>query len=136
MAYAQTVGCYHYVFDDLRTLLARASPDRSGDRLAGLAAGTEEERVAARMALADVPLSRFLDEPIVAYDTDEVTRLILDGHDAAALAPVASMTVGAFRNWLLSDAATAQALQELAPGLTPEMVAAVPKLMRNQDLIA
>src|SRR4051794_32172085 len=87
------------------TLLARASPDRSGDRLAGLAAGTEEERVAARMALADVPLSRFLDEPIVAYDTDEVTRLILDAHDAAALAPVASMTVGAFRNWLLSDAA-------------------------------
>jgi ethanolamine ammonia-lyase large subunit len=136
MSYIASVGQHRYVFDNLRTLLARASPDRSGDRLAGLAAGTEEERVAARMALADVPLSRFLDEPIVAYDTDEVTRLILDGHDAAALAPVASMTVGAFRNWLLSDAATAQALQELAPGLTPEMVAAVSKLMRNQDLIA
>src|SRR3954454_24942236 len=100
MAYAQTVGCHHYVFDDLRTLLARASPDRSGDRLAGLAAGTEEKRVGARMALADVPLSRFLDEPIVAYETDEVTRLILDGHDATAFAPVASMTVGSFRNWL------------------------------------
>ena len=136
MSYIASVGQHRYVFDNLRTLLARASPDRSGDRLAGLAAGTEEERVAARMALADVPLSRFLDEPIVAYDTDEVTRLILDGHDAAAFAPVASMTVGAFRNWLLSDAATAQALQELAPGLTPEMAAAVSKLMRNQDLIA
>ena len=136
MAYAQNVGCHRYVFDDLRTLLARASPDRSGDHLAGLAARTEEERAAARMALADVPLSRFVDEPIVAYETDEVTRLILDGHDAAALAPVTAMTVGAFRDWLLSDAATTQALQELAPGLTPEMAAAVSKLMRNQDLIA
>ena len=90
MAYAQTVGCHHYVFDDLRTLLARASPDRSGDRLAGLAAGTEEERVAARMALSNVPLRRFLDEPVVASETDEVTALILDSHDAAAFAPVAS----------------------------------------------
>src|SRR3954453_24053339 len=136
MAYAQTVGCHHYVFDDLRTLLARASPDRSGDRLAGLAAGTEEERIAARMALSNVPLRRFLDEPVVASETDEVTALILDSHDAAAFAPVASMTVGAFRDWLLSDAATTEALQKLAPGLTPEMAAAVSKLMRNQDLIA
>jgi len=136
MAYAQTVGCHHYVFDDLRTLLARASPDRSGDRLAGLAAGTEEERVAARMALSNVALRRFLDEPVVASETDEVTALILDSHDAAAFAPVASMTVGAFRDWLLSDAATTEALEKLALGVTPEMAAAASKLMRNQDLIA
>src|SRR3954451_13621204 len=106
MAYAQTVGCHHYVFDDLRTLLARASPDRSGDRLAGLAAGTEEERVAARMGLADVPLRRFLAEPVVPGEIDAFTRLILESHDAAAFAPVAALTVGAFRDWLLSDAAT------------------------------
>src|SRR3954451_10550103 len=136
MAYAQTVGCHHYVFDDLRTLLARASPDRSGDRLAGLAAGTEEERVAARMALSNVPLRRFLDEPVVASETDEVTSLILDSHDAAAFAPVASMTVGAFRDWLLSDAATTEALEKLALGVTAEMAAAASELMRNQDLIA
>jgi ethanolamine ammonia-lyase large subunit len=136
MAYAASAGRHRYVFDDLRALLARASPDRSGDRLAGLAADTEEERVAARMALADAPLSRFLDEPVVAGETDEVTRLILDGHDAAAFAPVAALTVGSLRDWLLSDAATTEALQKLAPGLTPEMAAAVSKLMRNQDLIA
>ena len=116
MAYAASAGRHRYVFDDLRALLARASPDRSGDRLAGLAADTEEERVAARMALADAPLSRFLDEPVVAYETDEVTRLILDSHDAAAFAPVASLTVGAFRDWLLSDAATAEALAETRAG--------------------
>src|SRR4051812_26600202 len=123
MAYAASAGRHRYVFDDLRALLARASPDRSGDRLAGLAADTEEERVAARMALADAPLSRFLDEPVVAGETDEVTRLILDGHDAAAFAPVAALTVGSLRDWLLSDAATTEALQKLAPGLTPEMAA-------------
>src|SRR3954452_13166347 len=136
MSYTASVSHYRYVFDDLRTLLARASPDRSGDRLAGLAADSEEERVAARLALADVPLKQFLNEPVVAYETDEVTRLILDSHDVGAFAPVAAMTVGAFRDWLLSDAATAEALQSLASGLTPEMAAAVSKLMRNQDLIA
>jgi len=129
MAYAQTVGRHRYVFGDLRTLLARASPDRSGDRLAGLAASAEEERVAARLALANVPLSRFLNEPVIPYEVDEVTRLILGSHDAAAFAPVAAMTVGAFRDWLLSDAAASQVLQELAPGVTPEMAAAVSKLM-------
>src|SRR3954470_10782981 len=121
---------------NLRVLLARASPGRSGDRLAGLAAGTEEARVAARMALADVPLRRFLAEPIVPGEIDAVTRLILESHDAAAFAPVAALTVGAFRDWLLSDAATADALERLAPRLTSEMAAAVSKLMRNQDLIA
>ena len=94
MSYTASVGHRRYVFNDLCTLLARASPDRSGDRLAGLAADSEEERVAARMALADVPLKRFLNEPVVAYETDEVTRLILDSHNAEAFAPVAAMTVG------------------------------------------
>ncbi|WP_404383179.1 ethanolamine ammonia-lyase subunit EutB [Caenispirillum salinarum] len=133
---AATHRSTRYVFDDLKTLLARASPHRSGDALAGVAAASDEERVAARMALADVPLARFLDEALVPYEDDEVTRLILDLHDADAFQPVRSMTVGAFRDWLLSDAATPEALAALRPGLTPEMAAAVSKLMRNQDLIA
>jgi ethanolamine ammonia-lyase large subunit len=136
MPFTQTLGSTRYVFDDLKTLLARASPDRSGDRLAGLAAKSGEERVAARMALADLPLSTFLDDPLVAYEKDEVTRLIHDTHDVAAFVPVRAMTLGAFRDWLLSDEATEETLAVIAPGLTPEMAAAVSKLMRNQDLIA
>ncbi|MGZ5960176.1 MAG: ethanolamine ammonia-lyase subunit EutB, partial [Rhizomicrobium sp.] len=136
MPYAQTLGATRYVFDDLKTLLARASPDRSGDRLAGLAAQSGEERVAARMALADLPLSTFLDNALVPYEGDEVTRLIHDTHDAAAFVPVRALTAGAFRDWLLSDEATAKTMAVIAPGLTPEMAAAVSKLMRNQDLIA
>ncbi len=136
MPYAQAVGTTRYVFDDLKTILARASPDRSGDRLAGLTARSGEERVAARMALAELPLSTFLDEALVPYADDEVTRLIHDTHDAKAFAPVKSLTVGSFRDWLLSDEASTTALAALAPGLTPEMTAAVSKLMRNQDLIA
>ncbi|MDO8408770.1 MAG: ethanolamine ammonia-lyase subunit EutB [Phenylobacterium sp.] len=124
-----------WTYPDLKTLMAKASPLRSGDVLAGLAAETAEENVLAKMSLADVPLKRFLAEPLVPYDEDEVTRLILDSHDAAAFAPVSHMTVGQFRDWLLSDAADTAALAQLAPGLTPEMVAAVSKLMRNQDLI-
>ena len=116
--------------------MARATPARSGDRLAGIAAGSAEERVAARMALADLPLRRFLDEALVPYEADEVTRLVLDTHDAAAFAPLAHLTVGGLRDFLLSDAATPEALSALAPGVTPEMAAAVSKLMRNQDLIA
>jgi ethanolamine ammonia-lyase large subunit len=134
MAYRRNIGGTTYVFDDLKTLLARASPDRSGDRLAGLAASSGEERVAARMALADLPLTEFLDHPLV--DDDAVTSLIHETHDAAAFAPVKALTVGGFRDWLLSDEATSEALAALSPGLTPEMVAAVSKLMRNQDLIA
>ncbi|MBS0408866.1 MAG: ethanolamine ammonia-lyase subunit EutB [Proteobacteria bacterium] len=122
-------------FPDLKTLMAKASPLRSGDALAGLSAGSLEESVAARMALADVPLKRFLAEPLVDYDTDEVTRLICDTHDAGVFAPIAALTVGDFRDFLLSDAADAPTLAALAPGLTPEMVAAVCKIMRNQDLI-
>jgi ethanolamine ammonia-lyase large subunit len=136
VAFAQTIGTTRYVFDDLKTLLARASPDRSGDRLAGVAAGSAEERVAARMALADVPLPEIAKTDLVPYETDEVTRLIHDGRDAAAFAPVASMTVGEFRDHLLAHETDATALAALAPGLTPEMAAAVSKLMRNQDLIA
>jgi ethanolamine ammonia-lyase large subunit len=125
----------NYRFGDLRTLLAKATPPRSGDMLAGIAATSGEENIAARMALADVPLQRFLNEALVPYETDEVTRLIIDGHDAASFAAVSSMTVGELRDWLLSDRATADVLARLCRGLTPEMAAAVSKLMRNQDLI-
>ncbi|WP_334175519.1 ethanolamine ammonia-lyase subunit EutB [Pseudoxanthobacter sp.] len=134
--YSIILGGERHVFPDLRTVMAAASPARSGDSLAGLAAETNEKRVAARMVLADVPLDRFLSEALIPYESDEVTRLIIDSHDAAALAPVRSLTVGAFRDWLLSYAATPATLAALAPGLTPEMVAAVSKLMRNHDLIA
>ncbi len=120
---------------DLRTLLAHASPLRSGDQLAGVAAHTQEERVRAQMELADTALTRFLEEPVVPYETDEVTRLIVDTHDAAAFAPVRGLSVGQFREWLLAYETDAAALTALAPGLTPEMVAAVSKLMSNQDLV-
>jgi len=136
MAYRHIIGARTYVFADLQTLLARASPPRSGDVLAGVAAATYEERVAAQYALADVPLRNFLHEPLVPYEQDEVTRLILDSHDAAAFAPISHFTVGQLRDWLLTEAVDTAALQGLAPGLTPEMVAAVSKLLRNQELIA
>jgi len=134
--YASTLGRVRYAFPELKAVLAAASPPRSGDLLAGLAAGSMEERVAARYVLADVPLARFLEETVVPYESDEVTRLILDGHDRAAFARVSAMTVGGFREWLLSDEAEAASLSALSAGLTPEMAAAVSKLMRNQDLIA
>jgi ethanolamine ammonia-lyase large subunit len=135
MAYAHAVGAHRFAFPDLRTLLAKAGPMRSGDLLAGVAADSEAERMAAKMALADLPLRRFLEEPVIAPDDDEVSRLILSQHDEAAFAPIAHLTVGEFRNWLLSDATTEQTLRDLTWGLTPEMVAAVSKLMRNQDLV-
>ena len=135
MVYRSVINATSYRFEDLRDLLAKATPPRSGDRLAGIAAGSAEEMVAARMALADLPLRQFLNETVVPYEDDEVTRLIADGHDAAAFAAVSSLTVGGFRDWLLSDAADAATLAALARGITPEMAAAVSKLMRNQDLI-
>ncbi|MGE0310285.1 MAG: ethanolamine ammonia-lyase subunit EutB [Lautropia sp.] len=135
MRYRTTLAGNGFQFPDLRTVLAKASPDRSGDHLAGIAAGSALERMAARHVLADLPLAHVLQEPVVPYESDDITRLVLDTHDAAAFAPVRALTVGGFRNWLLSDAADADALARLAPGLTPEMVAAVSKLMRNQDLI-
>jgi ethanolamine ammonia-lyase large subunit len=135
MVYRRTLDATTYVFADLRDLLAKATPPRSGDRLAGIAAESAEQMIAARIALADVPLKQFLHEAVVPYEDDEITRLIVDTHDRAAFAPVASLTVGAFRDWLLSDAATTDVLGNLARGITPEMAAAVSKLMRNQDLI-
>jgi ethanolamine ammonia-lyase large subunit len=134
-SYRHTVGRQTYGFRDLKDLMAKATPLRSGDVLAGVAAHSAQERAAAQMALAAVPLRTFLNEALVPYESDEVTRLILDSHDAKAFAPVAHLTVGDFRNWLLSDAADTAALQALAQGVTPEMAAAVSKLMRNQDLI-
>ena len=135
MGYRVAIGTRSYLFSDLKELMAKATPPRSGDRLAGLAAESMEEMMAARMALADLPLRTFLHEALIPYETDEVTRLIVDGHDAAAFAPVAALTVGEFRDWLCSEVATTEALMKLAPGITPEMAAAVSKLMRNQDLI-
>ena len=135
MGFAHTVGGTRHLFPDLRRLLACATPFRSGDALAGLAAASAAERVAAQRALADLPLRHFLDEAVIPYEDDEVTRLILDRHDAAAFAPVAHLTVGGFRDWLLGEA-DAAALTALAPGLTREMVAAVSKISRLQDLVA
>ncbi len=135
MAYRHTIAATTYVFESLRDLLAKATPPRSGDRLAGIAAESSEQMIAARMALADIPLKQFLNEAVIPYEDDEVTRLILDGHDKTSFAPVAAMTVGEFRDYLLSDAATTQGLKKLSHGITPEMAAAVSKLMRNQDLI-
>jgi ethanolamine ammonia-lyase large subunit len=136
MALATTIDSTRYAFADLKDLMAKASPARSGDALAGVAAQSAEERVAARMVLADLPLQRFLTEALIPYENDEVTRLIVDHHDAAAFAPLASLTVGELREWLLGDVATGESLAAAASGLTPEMVAAASKLMRNQDLIA
>ncbi|WP_010462728.1 ethanolamine ammonia-lyase subunit EutB [Acidovorax radicis] len=132
--YHHTVSGQRWSFCDLREVMAKATPARSGDTLAGIAAGSAVERMAARMCLADVPLARFLNEALVPYEVDEVTRLIIDTHDAMAFAPIAHLTVGGLRDWLL--AADTAALTAVAPGLTPEMAAAVSKLMRNQDLIA
>ena len=136
MSFSQSIGNHRYVFNDLRELLAKAAPLRSGDVLARLAAESAEERVAAQCALADLPLQHFLSEQVIPYEDDEVTRLIVDTHDAEAFDPVRSLTVGELRDWLLSDEATTERLAALAPGLTPEMAAAVSKLMRLQDLIA
>jgi ethanolamine ammonia-lyase large subunit len=135
MSYRLTLGGTTYAFRDLKTLLAKATPLRSGDQLAGLAADSAEERVAAQMCLAELPLTRFLEEPLVPYEEDEVTRLILDRHDKKAFAPVSSFCVGELRDWLLRYETDTPTLTALAPGLTPEMVAAVSKLMSNQDLI-
>jgi len=129
------VGARRHSFGTLRELLAKATPRRSGDELAGVAAASAEERVAAQLCLADVPLAHFLESPLIPYEEDEVTRLIVDMHDAAAFTPVASLTVGAFRDWLLRYETDGATLAALGPGLTPEMVAAVSKLMSNQDLI-
>ncbi len=135
MPYHHTIAGIRHAFPDLKTLLARATPLRSGDQLAGVAAASASERVAAQMALADLPLRTLLDEPVIPYEDDDVTRLIVDGHERAAFAPIAHLTVGGFRDFLLAEA-TEETLTALRPGLTPEMAAAVSKIMRLQDLIA
>ena len=134
-SFAHTVGAQTYRFDSLKDVMAKASPARSGDFLAEIAALNDGERVAAQMALADIPLTHFLQEALIPYEADEVTRLIIDTHDKQAFAVVSHLTVGGFRDWLLSDAADETSLRALAPGLTPEMVAAVSKIMRVQDLV-
>ena len=133
--YTATIASSRYVFPDLKTLLAKASPARSGDQLAGIAAASGEERVAAQYALADVPLASVLEQPVIPYETDEVTRLIVDTHDRAAFGEIAHLTVGGLRDWLLSDAPTAEKLAALATGITPEMAAAVAKISGLKDLM-
>ncbi len=135
MPFAHTIGSIRYTFDTLADLLAKASPTRSGDELAGIAATSAQHRVAAQMALADLPLKHFLNEALIPYETDEVTRLILDTHDRAAFKSISHLTVGQFRDYLLSDEATPELLTSLKSAITPEMAAAVSKLMRLQDLV-
>jgi ethanolamine ammonia-lyase large subunit len=135
MSYAHTIGNQVYRFGSLRELLAKASPHRSGDMLAGLAAESYEERVAAQITLADVSLSMFLEDLIIPYEKDEVTRLIIDSNDANSFKTISHLTVGGFRDWLLSDEADTDTLRQISAGVTPEMAAAVSKIMRNQDLI-
>ncbi|MBV9678211.1 MAG: ethanolamine ammonia-lyase subunit EutB [Acidobacteriaceae bacterium] len=134
-SYRHTIGQTVHLFGNLKTLLAKATPLRSGDELAGIAAESAEERIAAQMALAELPLKVFLSELVIPYEADEVSRLIIDEHDQPAFYPVSHMTVGEFRDWLLSDDARESTLARLAPGLVPEMAAAVSKIMRLQDLV-
>ena len=135
MKYKHQIGAMSYGFTDLKDLMAKATPARSGDLLAGIAADSHAQRVAARMCLAQLPLRIFLEEPLIPYESDEVTRLIHDTHDSRAFEEISHLTVGDFRNWLLSDTTDTACLQRIAPAVTPEMAAAVSKLMRNQDLI-
>tara|TARA_B100000700_G_scaffold172437_2_gene190506 strand:+ start:33905 stop:35317 length:1413 start_codon:yes stop_codon:yes gene_type:complete len=134
-AYHYTLGSQCYRFKNLADLMAKATPARSGDRLAGVIAESAEERVVAQMALAELPLATFLEDHLIPYEQDEITRLIIDTHDKEAFAPISHLSVGDFRNWLLSDLATPEMLTRVKAGITPEMAAAVSKLMRNQDLI-
>ncbi len=135
MAYQHSVGSQTYRFRDLKDVMAKATPARSGDYLAGVAADTYAERMAARMCLAEIPLKTFLQDVLIPYESDEVTRLIIDSHNAQAFSRINHLTVGDFRNWLLLDTTDTACLTLVAPGITPEMAAAVSKLMRNQDLI-
>ena len=133
--YKYAVHNHTYHFNDLKTLMAKATPFRSGDALAGLTADSYEERVAAQICLADVPLKKFLNEVIIPYEEDEITRLIINTHDTKNFSRLSSFTIGELRDWLLSDDANTAVLQQLQYAFTPEMIAAVSKIMRNQDLI-
>jgi ethanolamine ammonia-lyase large subunit len=136
VGYAETIGGTRCIFSDVKTLLAKATPRRSGDLLAGIAHADQTERVAAQRALANLPVRELVENPVVPYEADAVTRLIVDSHDGNAFAPISAMTVGQLRDWLLSDAADSTTLARLASGLTPETVAAVSKIMRLQDLVS
>jgi ethanolamine ammonia-lyase large subunit len=136
MKYTQSIKGRSYCFADLKTLLAKASPLRSADELAGIAAASEEERAVAQWLLADLPLTTFLAEPLIPPEDDEVSRLIEESHDRAAYAPISSLSVGEFREWLLSDFTSDEEIASIRMGITPEMAAAVSKIMRNQDLIS
>ncbi|MBK8186602.1 MAG: ethanolamine ammonia-lyase subunit EutB [Cellvibrio sp.] len=136
MPYHYSLGVQHFHFADLKGLLAKASPARSGDYLAGVGAQSNVERMAARYCLANVPLKDFLQDPVIPYEDDEVTRLIIDSHDTASFSLISHLTVGDFRNWLLLASTTSQVLASVARAITPEMAAAVSKIMRNQDLIS
>lgn len=133
--YKQNIGNITFGFPDLKTLLAKASPYRSGDALAGITAGSYQERIAAQICLSEVPLKNFLSEMLIPYESDEITRLIVDTHDTVSFSLIASFTVGMLRDWMLSEECTTQQLQAIQWALTPEMVAAVSKIMRNQDLV-
>ena len=133
--YRYTLGTQTYKFRDLAQLMAKATPPRSGDRLAGVIAQSAQERAVAQMTLAEVPLKTFLNDALIPYEDDEITRLIMDEHDANAFLTISHLTVGDFRNWLLSDFATPAVLASVRSAITPEMAAAVSKIMRNQDLI-
>ena len=133
--YSYTLGTHTYKFKSLAQLMAKATPQRSGDRLAGVIAQSAQERAVAQMTLAEVPLKAFLNDVLIPYEQDEITRLIIDEHDANAFKLISHLTVGDFRNWLLSDFATPAVLANVRQAITPEMAAAVSKIMRNQDLI-
>ncbi|MCP9745594.1 ethanolamine ammonia-lyase subunit EutB [Lacihabitans sp. CS3-21] len=136
MEFRYTVNSFTYNFKDLKTLMAKASPYRTGDALAGISAESNEERVAAQFALSEVPLNLFLTDHLIPYESDEITRLIVDSLDKNSFSIIRHLTVGDFRNWLLLDATDTEVLDQIKMGLMPEMVAAVSKIMRNQDLIA
>ncbi len=136
MKYLYSIRNHNYVFNDLKILLAKASPFRTGDALAGLSASSNEERIAAQLALSDAPLKDFLNEVVISYEDDEITRLIIDNHDKMSFSKISHLTIGDFRNWLLTHEVDTEILSQISSGLTPEMVAAVSKIMRNQDLIA
>ena len=134
--YRTSIGNITYSFYDLKELLAKATPMRSGDELAGIAAENATERVAAQIALADVPLTTFLNETVIDYESDEITRLIIDTHNSTVFSEISHLTVGSFREFLLDYKTTNSTLTRIASGITPEMAAAVSKIMRNQDLIS
>ncbi|MFT7364400.1 MAG: ethanolamine ammonia-lyase large subunit, partial [Algoriphagus sp.] len=135
MVYQHTVGNFNFSFPDLKTVLAKASPEKSGDQMAGLAANSEQERIAAKLVLADIPMKLFLNEEIIPSETDAISRLIEETHDAKSFQSISHLTVGGFRDWLLAYETDGFKIKEISPGLTPEMVAAVSKIMANQDLI-